>query len=259
MHKKLKLGFIPGLAADRLAADWDGTLQTLAGHGYQGIELSAGILEQSGMTVEAARESLARHGIDPVSWFSNWGEYRDRGEEIMAKAKTLGCRHMIWGWAPANDRDRMREVFPAMRQAAEGVRAAGMTLLYHNHDHEFLSRDEAGRTAYDWLMEHFRADLLQCELDIGWVAYGGLDIVETIGRYAGRCPILHMRDIRDPATRGEFIEVGEGVLDLKAALEAGLAVGGSEWAIVEHTKPLKAPPLEGLATAARNLLETGLF
>lgn len=259
MKEKLKLGFIPGLAADRLSADWDGTLRTLAGHGYQGIELSAGVLENSGRTVESARESLAGHGIAPVSWFANWGEFSDRGKELIGKAKTLGCRHMIWGWAPANDRERMREVFPAMREAAEAVRAAGMTLLYHNHDHEFLSRDEDGRTAYDWLMEHFHADLLQCELDIGWVAYGGRSIAETIERYAGRCPILHIRDIRDPDTRGEFIEVGEGRLDLKAALEAGLAVGGSRWAIVEHTKPLQAPPLDGLAAAARNLLATGLF
>jgi sugar phosphate isomerase/epimerase len=132
------------------------------------------------------------------------------------------------------------------------VRSAGMTLLYHNHDHEFLAARDDG-TAFDWLMGQFHPDLMQCELDVGWVAYGRQDVPETIRRHADRCPILHMRDIGDPDTRGGFIEVGEGSLDLESILRAGMDVGGSQWAVVEHGKKLPRGEWEGLQLAADNI------
>ncbi len=253
----LRLGLIPGIAGEALEQDWDGTLTALAALGYSGIEMASGTLEKSGLSAERCRASLAEHGIEAMSWFAGWGDFDKNIDEHIAKAKALGCDYMVWGWAPANDKDQMQEVLPVMAKASRMVGAAGMRLLYHNHDHEFLAR-HGDTIAYDWLMEQFSAEQLQCELDIGWVAYGGQDVVATIEKHAGRCPMLHMRDIEDPDTRAAFIEVGEGRLDLPAILRAGLDQGASRWAIIEHTKQLKREPLEGLRIAAENLKRTGL-
>lgn len=251
----MKLGLITGIVGQDLQEDWDGCLARLRGIGYQGVEMGLASLEAAGKSPAEARKSVESHGMEVMSLFSGWGPLDTEAEKQIDAAAQLGCDYVVWGWSPANDPEQMKQVLPVMHKAASMVRAAGMTLLYHNHDHEFLAARDNG-TSFDWLMQQFHPDLMQCELDVGWVAYGKQDVPGTIGKYAGRCPILHMRDIGDPDTRGGFIEIGLGSLDLEAILTAGARQGASQWAVVEHGKKLPREPWEGLEIAAENLKKT---
>jgi sugar phosphate isomerase/epimerase len=248
----MKLGLITGLVGDDLEQDWEGTLERLKQLGYEGVELSMGTLEKVGKSAAEARKSAEAHGMQVMSLFAGWGPFDTEAEKHIDCATELGCDYMVWGWSPANDPEQMKQVLPVMHKAASMVAAAGMKLLYHNHDHEFLAARDDG-TSFDWLMKQFRPDLMQSELDIGWVAYGGQDVAETIRNYPDRCPILHMRDIGAPETRGEFIEVGEGSLDLEGIIKTGATTGASEWAVVEHGKKLPLEPWQGLQVAADNI------
>jgi len=248
----MKLGLIPGVAGESLQNDWDGTLERLKAMGYEGVEMAMGTLEKNGMTAGECRKNLERHGLEAMSLFCTWGPFATEAETHIEAAQELGCDYMVWGWSPCDDSDQMQEALPVMHKAASMVAAAGMELIYHNHDHEFKNRVD-GRVAFDWMMDLFRSDLLKCELDIGWVDYGGQDVVKTIQHYANRCPILHMRDVGNPEERGTFIEVGNGTLDIPAIIKAGATIGGSKWAIVEHSKPMEQEAFEGLETAAESI------
>lgn len=248
----MKLGLIPGAAKKALEQDWNRTLGRLRAMGYHGLEMQMDTLEKSGLAADDCRRHLADHGFEAMSFFAGWGPFDADAERYIDTALTLGCSYMVWGWSPGEDSEQMREALPVMHKAAGMVREAGMRLIYHNHDHEFNNR-VGDATGFNWLMDKFHPALLACELDIGWVAYGGRDVVETINAYPGRCPILHMRDIGDPATRGAFIEVGNGELDLAAILKAGEKVGGTEWAIVEHSEQMQCEVFDGLEVAARNI------
>ncbi len=215
------------------------------------IELGMHTLDMTGMTADDCRKSLDTHGIQAVSWMAGGQHYDTEIDAHIEAAATLGCPYMCWGYAPANNAEEMEKAYPVMHKAASMIRAAGMTMIYHNHDHEFKNH-QGDLIAFDWLMSHFDKELVQCELDIGWVKYGGEDIVETIRKYDNRCPILHIRDIREISTRGEFIEIGNGILDFTSILQAGGAAG-TEWAIVEHTKPLAVEPVQGMRIAAETL------
>ncbi|MFP4070171.1 MAG: sugar phosphate isomerase/epimerase family protein [Opitutales bacterium] len=266
MNQKLKLGFIPMSVQETLGANWDKTLERLSTAGYQGIELHAVAIKTTGQTLfdatemspAAMRRSLDAHGLECPSWFAGWGDFGDKTEQTLEIARNLGASYIVWGWAPPQDPDLMAKAEPAMHAAAEAVREAGMTLIYHNHDHEFTN-DREGHCAYDWLMDRFDPTALQAELDVGWVAYGGHDIVATIRRHPDRIPILHLRDIANLDKRGDFVEVGEGMLDLPSILETGIQSGGSRWGVVEHTPPLAMDPVDGLILAAENLKKSGLF
>lgn len=258
MKQSLQLGFIPGLVAEALKADWDGTLSRLAEAGYCGIELSAGLLQNSGLSAEDALKILERHGFTPVSCFAGWEPFDRRPAETISLARQLGVPYLVWGWAPVNDPAKMEEALPVMVRAAAAVEEAGMTLLYHNHDHEFRCSwgDQIG---YDWLLGQFPHGRLQMELDAGWVAKAGHDPCAVMARHPGRCPIVHLRDLSSLQPEGDWVEVGQGVLDLPAILKTARDPGGARWAIVEHTKPLALDPVEGLILAARNLQRTGYF
>ncbi len=248
----MKLGLITGIVGEELQDDWDGTLERLRAMGYVGIELGTSSLEKVGKTPGEARKSVENLGMEVMSLFAGWGPFDTEARKHIDCALELGCRYMVWGWSPADDPERMEEVLPVMHKAASMVRSAGMTLLYHNHDHEFLA-SHGESTAMSWLLSQFHHDLMQCELDVGWVAYGRKDVAETIREYRDRCPILHMRDVGDPDTRGGFIEVGEGSLDLESILRTGVEVGASRWAVVEHGKKLPREPWDGLKVAADNI------
>ncbi len=252
--KKIRIGLIPGLTGESLERDWDGTLDRLAAMGYEGLEVSAGALAKSGMSAEDCRKSLAGHGFEAMSWFAGWGDFDKNAEEHIANAAALGCSYMVWGWAPPQEEETMKEVLPVMHKAASMVRSAGMTLVYHNHDHEFLNM-RGDQTAFDWLMDQFAPDLLQCELDVGWVGFGKQDVRATIKKHRNRCPLLHMRDIEDIDTRGAFIEVGEGILDLKSILTYAAAEANTSWAIVEHPKQMKRDGFDGMQLAAQNITD----
>ena len=75
-----------------------------------------------------------------------------------------------------------------------GAKAAeyGMTLLYHNHDFEFIKID--GEYALDILYNEVPSEFLQTEIDTCWVNVGGENPAGYIEKYTGRAPVVHLKD-----------------------------------------------------------------
>jgi sugar phosphate isomerase/epimerase len=142
-----------------------------------------------------------------------------------------------------------------IRSIGEKCKAAGLVLLYHNHDFEF-QKTETGEFGLDYLYANVPADLLQTELDQCWVKYAGQDPVAYLQKYEGRSPVVHLKDYyasgeqkEDPYaliglnegekkenTAFEFRPLGYGVQDIPAIIEASKKAG-SKWLIVEQDQP----------------------
>ena len=90
---------------------------------------------------------------------------------------------------------------------------------------------------------------------MAWVARGGLDPVEYLGRFDDRVFAIHAKD---NAPEGEaedergFKALGEGTLDWAAILPAA-EEAGAQWYIIEHDQPLDAA--EVVMTGATFLTE----
>ena len=147
----------------------------------------------------------------------------------------------------------------------------GMTLLYHNHDFEFLKID--GKYALDILYDSVPADLLQTELDMCWVNVGGENPSEYLRKYTGRSPVVHLKDFAGSKSENmyeligiekkaeaapqkfEFRPVGSGKQDFPSILEAAKDAG-AEWVVVEQDNPsMGLTPLE-CAAKSRAYLKT---
>src|SRR5690606_5483470 len=81
-----------------------------------------------------------------------------------------------------------------MAAFGRAFKAAGISLLYHNHSHEFDAVD--GKTPFDIIFETASADDLGIELDVGWSHYGGADTLALMKRHTGRIPLLHIKDVK---------------------------------------------------------------
>ena len=147
----------------------------------------------------------------------------------------------------------------------------GMTLLYHNHDFEFLKID--GKYALDVLYDSVPAELLQTELDTCWVNVGGEVPADYLLKYAGRAPVVHLKDFvgeksenmyeligiekkAEPTSQKfELRPVGSGKQNFPAILDAA-EKAGSEWIVVEQDNPsMGLSPME-CARKSREYLKT---
>jgi sugar phosphate isomerase/epimerase len=116
-------------------------------------------------------------------------------------------------------------------------RDAGLRLGYHNHAFEMATVD--GKLALDWMLESTDPENLFFEPDLAWIVRGGVNPLELLERYQGRCRRIHVKDIA-PAGQNEdedgWADVGYGILDWEQLLPAAKATG-AEWYIVEHDNP----------------------
>ncbi len=154
---------------------------------------------------------------------------------VIERLHILGCQLTAYPYPHGVDFSDPVQVTALARQldaAGAALRAAGLTLGYHNHAHEFQ------RLGAGTVLEHIFANTdprnLVAELDTYWVQTGGGDIIAWINRLAGRLPFIHLKDYGiDAQNQPAFREIGRGNLNFPAILAAARAAG-CEWFIVEQ-------------------------
>ena len=82
---------------------------------------------------------------------------------------------------------------------------------------------------------------------------GGADSVSTLRRFADRIQYVHLKDIK----KNEFVELGEGSIDLPGVIATLKDIGYTGWAVVELDDATIAP-LESAAISCRYLRELDL-
>jgi sugar phosphate isomerase/epimerase len=106
-----------------------------------------------------------------------------------------------------------------------------------------------GSTMLDQLAAATDPTLVGLELDLYWARFGGGDPRALIQRYAGRVPLLHIKDMSADEPRRD-VPVGDGILPWPRLLTAGRAAG-AEWYIIEQDNPQQ--PLADVERSLRNL------
>ncbi len=256
---------------DDAEKDFSGTMQKIKDMGYQGVEL-AGLY---GLPAAEVRGVLDQVGLACISAHVPLAELLADLEGTLDQYVAIGCKYIA---IPYLEED-MRPGRPGFARVLEAVPAIGrkcvekgMTLLYHNHDFEFVRLDN-GAYGLDHLYATIPADLLQTQLDTCWINVAGESPVAYIKKYAGRCPLVHFKDFymegpkngeplyeligleeKKAARQGsfEFRPVGHGLQDIPAILQATVE-SGAEWIVVEQDNSVGRPALDAAELSIRYL------
>ncbi len=247
--KKLPIAAQVYSVRDRAAADFDGTMEELARMGYDGVEL-AGLY---GRSPEEVRAVLDRCGLEAVSAHVPYGEFVQDLEGTVETYRSIGCRYVAVPYLGGDQwygGSLYQETLSYLAVIAEKCREAGMGLLYHNHTHE-LAEAEGGISQLDAFYGARETAALSTELDLCWLKVGGADPEAYLRRYAGRCPLVHMKDfVREDKV--VLVAVGDGELDAgKAAVQA--AESGAKWLVVEQDDHLRGTPVENMKKSVEYL------
>jgi sugar phosphate isomerase/epimerase len=228
----------------RLAEDLEGTLGALAQTGAREVEL-AGLYGRDGA---AMRRALDEAGLEACSAHVPLERFESEPELVLEEAAALGAATLVVPFvsAPASAAEADAAVARVIG-AREISRDAGLGFAYHNHDFEFRPLNGGGD-----FWSRILAAGLDHEPDVGWLRVAGRDPVAVLGELAGRCPLVHAKDVRRTADGGwQDVIAGEGDLDWPAIAGAAAAAGASRL-IVELDNP-SADPVEDVARSLATL------
>jgi len=256
----LKIGLI-GMIGEALEDDFWGTLRRVADMGYEGIEGSAGLAERAGLPIPEMRQKLEAMGLLPVAQGGiKLGMGDDELRQAIATARAAGCKYIVQYWAACEDEQALLRDAEFYNEAGRMCHEEGLFLCYHNHDHEFKTFN--GKHGLEILLDNTNPEYFGAELDVAWTTFGGADPVAIIRKYAGRCPVLHMKDFArlEPGCEtasgnrkaAQFTEVGTGIVDTEGVVEAARTCG-VEWLVVEQDRARDLPRMESAKVSCENL------
>ncbi|MGN1141555.1 MAG: sugar phosphate isomerase/epimerase family protein [Oliverpabstia sp.] len=229
--------------------------------GYDGVEL-AGLY---GLSPEYVRDTLKALELTPVSAHVPLTEMMENTEKTAEAYRTIGCRYIVVPYLPEQYRpltDGYEKVLAEMTRIGKVMAEYGLTLLYHNHDFEFVRMPD-GSYGFDDIYKQVPAEYLKAEPDTCWIKVAGEKPEEYVRKYRKRCPIVHLKDFikdgnptnmykligleeeeaEEETGRFEFRPVGFGQQIWDPVLEATLEAG-AEWVVVEQDEHNQLTSLE---------------
>ena len=231
---------------EHTAQDMLGTLRKLADMGYQAVEFAG----YGGVPTREIRAALDEYGLRAVAAHVPLNQWDNQPQQVFADLQTLGCQYAVVPAVPPDRRsslDQVKQLAETFNRWGQMSKDAGLQFGYHNHSFEFKPLD--GTTMWDVLTSATDPQLVALELDVYWVQDGGHDPIEMIRRFAGRVPLLHLKDKSKDPSRTDA-PVGEGTLPWDQILPVG-EEAGAQWFIVEQDHPQDA--LEDVRKSLQNL------
>jgi sugar phosphate isomerase/epimerase len=216
-----------------LEEELDPTLAALAEAGAREVEL-AGLYGRSPAEMRAALDAA---GLAACAAHIPIERFEDEPGRVLEEAEALGVATLVVPWVQPPETAAAADATVArILAASEVATAGGLGFAYHNHDFEFRALDDGSD-----LWGRIAAARLPQEPDIGWLLVAGLDPVTVLGELAGRCPLVHAKDVRrTPDGTWEDVIAGDGEADWPAIAAAAGAAGATR-IVVELDNPSEHP------------------
>ncbi len=184
--------------------------------------------------------ALRECGLDCVSTHTNWDRFLGDLDAVIEEHKVWGCSHPAIGGLPKeyHSLDGLKRFADELPPIAERLAQEGMTFSYHNHNHELALYN--GKTWLERLYGSIDERYLKAEIDTYWIQAGGGDPAAWVRRYAGRQPLLHLKDMAVTPEREQRLRRDRGGEPQLARHHEG-GQGGGRRAVPGGTGPVRGP------------------
>lgn len=215
------------------------TMRLMKEAGYDGIELNGFMIKKmppivrmltslAGMPIGRTgkldwKKLMTESDLQVVSVHEDLGSILRAPEEIIEEANVFQTKYIVITGMHRfdySDKNAVLKLAGQLNKAGEMLKKRGISLLYHNHNCEFR-KVEAGKTAYELLMEQTDPELVNFEFDSYWPTEAGVDVPELMGRVGKRMKLYHINDrgthVSGPGgqiLKSDSIELGYGNMNL---------------------------------------------
>lgn len=206
---------------DLIAKDARGTLAKVAEIGFREVE-TFGYSPSNGfwgLKIKEFDNLLKSLDLKSPSGHYDFDPYLREGKEDSLKANIeaangIGQKYLTVPFLNPllrTNPDSYKTLAEKLNKASILTKEAGLELVYHNHDFEFI--DFNGTSGYDILLRETDPSDLKFELDIYWTVKAGKDPQALFKQNPGRFIMWHIKDM-DKMDKS-YTEVGSGSINYK--------------------------------------------
>jgi sugar phosphate isomerase/epimerase len=228
--------------------DMPGTLAQVAAAGYKEVEFAG----YFGRTADQVRQLLAQNGLTSPSSHLQFDPFTGNASAVLAFSKAIGNEWAVIPYIPEERRKTMddwKRITDLLNSLGAQAKSQGLRLAYHNHNFE-LADMGGGQRPLDFMLSNTDPSLVDFEMDLYWVVFGGGQPIEFFNRYPGRFPMVHVKDSAGPPDN-KMVDVGQGTINFPAIFALSDKAGIKHY-FVEHDNP--ADPIATIRNSARYLL-----
>lgn len=232
----MPIGFQSYVLREDIGKDLTGTLNKMAGMGYEYVEMC------SPKGYMGPFEPLAKHsgkelmqlitdtGMQCKSSHFTWDEMNENLDERMEFANEMGLEHFVASAGLHSETlDELKEKCAKLNSMGEKIKNAGMIAGFHNHIAEFETKFD-DKYEYDLILELLDPEVVKMQYQTQPITMG-IKGSTYFNKFPGRFISTHMQDYNPNDTTKE-IALGKGIADWKDFFAAAKK-GGVQVAYVE--------------------------
>ena len=191
-------------------------LEKLAGMGYTGVELCCfGGFESLKMSAKELKSHMDDLGLKLVGNHFTREMFQGDHAEAFAYIAEAGGRYAIYNiWGSYDTLADVEEKASYLNGLSAIAAKTGITLLYHNHAHEFADMD--GKLVIDRLDEAFDP-AIGFEHDVFFSRQQGCDVYEYLRTHGHRVRTVHLKQLGES---GENVDLPDGVIDMAQVIRS---------------------------------------
>ena len=252
------------------------TLQAIRGAGYDGLELNRFMIHPSSLMVRLMtraagmptgrggnlnwKKLMADSGLSVISLHADLGSLEREADTVIREAGELETGTVVITGMYRFDygsEEAVRHLARRLNRAGQQLKAAGVELLYHNHNVELLTV-KPGLRAYEVLMEDTDPEYVNFEFDSYWFTDGGADAKQWMRRLGRRMKLWHVTDrgsrqhgpAMTPILKADSVELGTGCMDLEGMLDLARENGVESVVLESHRNWVDKNPVKSLELSA---------
>lgn len=214
--------------------DCEGTLKTLKEIGFEAIQLDG----MRGNHPENVAELICKYDFKVAGMHVKHDRFFHDLDNVMYeaylfKSKTIYDKYI-------DDEDQHEEGYKKTKkrllEVAKDLSPLGFRVGVHNPEYDY-NNEVNGRKLLDYLTDPEAGICIYPEPDTYWMRVAGEDPVESIKKYSGRAPIIHLKDYKHGFEREDMennlVEVGSGDIDMEQIVRWG-EQNGTEFYCIEQ-------------------------
>lgn len=202
-------------------------------------------------------------GLCVTSIHEDLGTIRREPETVAKEAEAFGTKYVVitgmyrFDYA---DKAAVQRLCRDLNTSGKILKEAGIELLYHNHNCEFLHVEQQ-KTAYDLLLSETDPEYVNFELDSYWPTEAGVDALALMKKLDTRMKLYHINDrgtrllkpAMTPILKSDSMELGCGNMNLDALITQAKNVNVDAVILESHKNWVDNSPLRSLEISAQFL------
>lgn len=258
------------------------TLKKIKEAGYDGIELNSFQIHPTSFLVRVLtklagmptgkggnydwKKLISEAGLSVISLHYDLGSLKRDPKKAAEEAKLFGTKWIVITGMYRFDytsETTLQGLCDDLNAVGKALLEEGISLLYHNHNVEFLKIKGQDLTAYDYILANTDPDLVSFELDTYWPAEAGIDVVRLMEKVGKRVKLWHVTDrgsrvsgqVMTPIIKSDSVELGCGNMPLEELLEIAKSHYVQAVVLETHRNWIEKSPLKSMEISGQWLNE----